>query len=61
MIDRIKVNLFTTELEPVGEYHAPAVPREGEHLHWDDELYVVKTVTWEGLPESPAVQVRLDR
>jgi hypothetical protein len=59
MTEKIKVNLFTTELEPVGEYFAPVVPREGEHLNWDDELYEVKTVMWEGLPELPAVQVRL--
>lgn len=55
----IKINLFTSELEPVGVYHAPVVPRAGNHLVWDDTLYEVSSVTWEGLPESLAVQVRL--
>lgn len=60
MQQEIKVNLFTTELEYVGEYHAPEVPREGEFLSWNEKLYKVEIVSWEGLPDEPAVQVRLE-
>lgn len=55
----VQVNLFTTENEYLGVYQAPDVPRVGEYVDWDDELYEVETVTWEGLPEYPGVQVRL--
>lgn len=59
---QIKVNLFTLTMEPVGEYFAPTPPRKGEDLVWEDVLYHVETVTWEGLDSSePAVQVRLER
>jgi len=58
-MSNVKINLFTTEMEFLGEYFASAVPREGEHLHWEDTLYEVQSVTWEGLPDSPAIQVRV--
>jgi hypothetical protein len=60
-MSNVKVNLFTTETEPIGEYYAPAVPREGESLNYEGVLYQVKTVTWEGLPHEPAVQIRLEQ
>lgn len=58
-MSRVQVNLFTEGLIPLGDYHASAVPREGEHLNWEGELYEVLSVTWEGLPDNPAVQVRV--
>ena len=60
MQEQIEVNLFTTDLKPVGEYYAPAVPRVGESLSWEDEYYEVKTVHWESLDTNTAVQVRLE-
>lgn len=57
----VKVVLFTAELKPLGEYTASAVPREGEHLHWNDVMYEVKSVTWENLDEEPTVQVRVGK
>lgn len=57
---QVKVNLFTVDLKPVGEYHAPSPPRVGESLSWEGEYYEVKTVHWEGLKDNPAVQVRLE-
>lgn len=58
-IGAVKVNLFTTELEPLGTYESQTVPREGEFLHWEGESYQVKTVDWENLDEDPQVQIRV--
>lgn len=60
-MSKVKVALFTDGMEPLGEYYTTVVPREGEHLTWDDELYEVSTVTWEGLPEMPTAQVRVQQ
>jgi len=60
-MSRVKVTLFTSELEPLGEYFTPSVPREGEYLNWDDVLYEINSVTWGGLPDQPTAQVRLSR
>lgn len=54
----IEISVITTKLEPVTEFTAPTVPREGEEV-WDgDDTYVVEDVFWEE-PETPRVQLRV--
>lgn len=55
----VQVHLMRADCHPLGSYHAPAVPREGEFVEWLDVLYEVRTVTWDPSTTPASVQVRV--
>lgn len=56
----VTVSLISTETEWIGQRELPAVPREGESVVYQDDLYVVRDVIWQDVDDDDDVQIRVE-